>query len=148
MIDKVANLTKLTANIYRCTQCYLDKKFEKFELTIGTYPYLLVLNRLEGISQNDISKELDVDKAASARAIKKLIELGYVIKEENKEDIRAYKLYITDKAKAILPEILETIHGWIDILVEGNNEERIETSMNFLEDVLQNAKKHKPGCYR
>ena len=143
MEDKVRTLIKLTNSIYRCTQVYIDKKLEKYNLTTGTYPYLLVLNRNVGISQNEISRELNVDKAMSARTIKKLIELGYIKKEENKEDIRAYKLYITDKAKAIIPEVLEIIEEWIGILVQGNEKERIEASIEFLESALENGRKFK-----
>ena len=122
------------------------KKLEKFNLTTGTYPYLLVLNRNEGISQNEISKELNVDKAMSARTVKKLIELGYIRKEENEEDIRAYKLYITDKAKSIIPEIIEILDDFTSILVQGNDRETIETSLDFLESVLENGKRYRKKC--
>jgi DNA-binding MarR family transcriptional regulator len=146
MDNKVRTLIKLTNNIYRCTQVYIDKKLEKFNLTIGTYPYLLVLNKNSGISQNEISRELNVDKAMSARTIKKLIELGYIKKEDDEEDIRAYKLYITDKAKNIIPEIIEILDNWTDILVQGNEEETIKTSMKFLQNVFENGKKYKKIC--
>lgn len=139
-------LTKFTNSIYRCTQAYLDKRLSKFKLTTGTYPYLLVLNRCDGISQNDISKELSVDKAMSARTIKKLIELGYVRKEENKDDVRAYKLHITDKGKCLVPEIKKVTQEWINILVEGNNEDEIRISMKFLENVLRKGKEYRAKC--
>ncbi len=143
MDNKIRPLLKLTNSIYRCTQVYIDKKFEKFNLTIGTYPYILALNKNGGISQNEISRELNVDKAMSARTVKKLIELGYIRKEENQEDTRAYKLYITDKAKNIIPELIEILDGWADILVQGNHKETIETSLDFLESVLENGKKYR-----
>lgn len=146
MDNNVRILLKLTNGIYRCTQVYIDKKLAKFDLTIGTYPYLLVLNKNEGISQNEISRELSVDKAMSARTIKKLIELGYIRKEENEEDIRAYKLYITDKTKSIIPELIEILNNWTDILVQGNDKDRIEASLEFLENVLENGKKYKREC--
>ncbi|KZL92609.1 MarR family winged helix-turn-helix transcriptional regulator [Clostridium magnum] len=146
MDNNVRILLKLTNGIYRCTQVYIDKKLGKFDLSIGTYPYLLVLNKNQGISQNEISRELSVDKAMSARTIKKLIELGYIRKEENEEDIRAYKLYITDKAKSIMPELIEILNEWTDILVQGNDKERIESSLEFLENVLENGKKYKREC--
>ena len=143
MGDKITSLTKLTNNIYRCTQVYVDKKLKKYELSIGTYAYLLVLKRMPGISQNEISKELNVDKAMSARTIKKLIELGYIRKEENKLDVRAYKLYITERAEKIIPEIVEILNEWIDILLEGNSEEQKEKGIAFLEGVLENAQKYR-----
>lgn len=146
MNDKITSLTKLNGKIYRSTQCYIDKRLEKFKLSTGIYPYLLILNENEGISQNEISRELSVDKAMSARTIKKLIELGYIEKRENKEDIRAYRLFLTDKGREVIPEIIKVIHSWIDILVEGCNEEEMEVGIRFLDKVLLNARKHKEKC--
>ncbi|OPJ57421.1 MarR family winged helix-turn-helix transcriptional regulator [Clostridium oryzae] len=148
-IDKLAGLMRLNSNIYRCSQVYLDRNLAKFNLSMGTYPYLLVLKRLPGISQNYISRELSVDKAMSARTIKKLIDEGYIRKEENKDDIRAYKLYITEKAQTIIPEILKIVHEWIDMIVpkdEADNKEIIETAITFLEQVLDNSRKYKCCC--
>jgi len=143
MNNKVRTLIKLTNNIYRCTQVYVDKRLEKFNLTTGSYPYLLVLNKKDGISQNDISRELNVDKSMSTRTVKKLIDLGYIKKQENKEDVRAYKIYLTDKGKDIIPEILEIIDLWIHILVEGSEEEEIKNSIEFLENALENGRKYR-----
>lgn len=143
MDNRIRTLIKLTNNIYRCTQVYVDKKLEKFNLTTGSYPYLLVLNKNEGISQNDISRELNVDKAMSARTVKKLISLGYIKKEENEEDVRAYKLYLTDKGRTVIPEILQIIDSWTDILVQGNEEDKIKASIDFLENVLENGKRYR-----
>lgn len=143
MNDKITSLTKLNGKIYRSTQCYMDKRLEKFKLSTGIYPYLLILNENEGISQNEISRELNVDKAMSARTVRKLIELGYIKKRENKEDIRAYKLFLTDKGRKIIPEIRKVINNWIDILVEGCSEEEKEIGINFLDKVLFNAQKYK-----
>jgi DNA-binding MarR family transcriptional regulator len=149
MNNKFRDLIRLTNNIYRCTQVYLDKKLEKLNLTTGSYPYLLVLNNNQGISQNEISRELNVDKAMSARIVKKLIDYGYIRKEENENDIRAYKLYLTNKGKEVIPEIIEIIQEWTDMLIEGNAEEQIENSLEFLGKVLENAKEMKKSyCER
>lgn len=143
MNKKIATLIKLNSNIYRCTQAYMDKKLEKFELTMGTYPYIMVLNRKPGISQNEISKELNVDKAMSARTIKKLIELEYISKEENKDDIRAYKLYITEKGKIVIPEIVKIVNEWSSVIVEGSSDKETETAIEFLESALENGRRYR-----
>ncbi|MBV7276744.1 MarR family winged helix-turn-helix transcriptional regulator [Clostridium thailandense] len=143
MSNNAISLAKLTNSIYRCTQIYIDKELEEFRLTTGSYPYLLVLNVNEGISQNDISRRLNVDKAMSTRTIKRLTELEYVRKEHNVEDTRAYKLYITDKGKNIIPIITKIINCWASILIEGNEDKEVEISIKFLEKVLNNAEKYK-----
>jgi DNA-binding MarR family transcriptional regulator len=135
----VNNIIKLTNSIYRCNQAFIDEKFQKYGLTAGSYSYLIVLNKKPGISQNEISKELSVDKAMSARTIKKLIELGYVEKIENENDVRCFKLYITENGKKIVPDIKKVIDDWIEILLKGNSKENVEKGIQFLKLVLNNG---------
>lgn len=146
MNNNIESLIKFNSKIYRITQCHMDKELDKFNLSTGLYPYLIILSRMSGISQNEISKELNVDKAMSARSIKKLIELGYIYKKENTEDIRAYKLFLTDKAKSIIPELFIIINDWISSIVEGCSEEEKEIGIRFLSKVLLNARKNKEKC--
>ncbi len=57
--------------IDRSSQGYLDEALKKYELSSGTYPFILALYDNEGINQNALSECVKVDKALSARAIKK-----------------------------------------------------------------------------
>lgn len=143
MKDKRASLIRLINNLYRCTQVYTDDALAKFRLTSGTYPFLLKLYTNEGVCQNRLCRELNVDKAMSARAIGKLVELGYVTKEASGEDSRAYKLYLTEKAKAIVPEIKNEIQKWIDIIAEDTDNQESDAAVDFLSKALENAKKYK-----
>ncbi|PJI08465.1 MULTISPECIES: MarR family winged helix-turn-helix transcriptional regulator [Clostridium] len=140
MNNKAIDLIGLNGCLYRCAQTYFDRELKKFNLSMATYPYVLSLSKNEGINQNEISRKLYVDKSMSAKSIKKLISLGYVHKKEDKEDARAYKLYLTDKAKDIIPQILEVRDRWIDILSQGSDDEKIETSIDFLWKALENGK--------
>jgi DNA-binding MarR family transcriptional regulator len=145
MNEKRAKLIKLSNRLYRHTQIYLDAALEKFNLTSGMYPFILELEHCEGISQNYISKLLNVDKAMSARTIKRLIELKYIRKEIDKDDSRAYKLYLTEKSKSIIPEIKREIWGWIDIISNGLPDEEIDKAVDFLNNALINAQTYKDG---
>ncbi|APQ96722.1 MarR family winged helix-turn-helix transcriptional regulator [Clostridium botulinum] len=136
-------LNKYIAMIDRASQCYLDEALKKYELSSGTYPFILVLYDNEGINQNALSEYVKVDKALSARAIKKLIELGYVEKIINSKDVRAYKLYLTEKAKAVVPEIRKASDGWLHIITNGLTEEEKETVECLLKNMYMNIKESK-----
>ena len=133
-------LIKLNNKIFRTTQGYLDKVLKKYELSSGSYPYLLTLRENEGISQNKISKELGYDKAMSARTITKLIKLGYLDRKEDESDSRAYKLYLTEKAKVIIPKILNEIHKLVNLITVDLNEEEKIITIDSLNKVLKNIK--------
>ncbi|MPM59851.1 hypothetical protein SDC9_106697 [bioreactor metagenome] len=143
MQEENGALIKYINTISRITQSYTDEAMVKLNLTSGTYPFLLVLYRKEGINQNEISRELNVDKAMSARSIKKLIDLQYIEKKEDEKDSRAYKLYLTEKGRAIVPEIKKEIQQWIKIITKDISKAEEELLEKLLSRVLGNSKKHK-----
>ena len=133
-------LFKLNNKIFRSSQTYLDKKLKDYELSSGSYPYLLILDKNEGISQNKISEELGCDKAMSARTITKLIKLGYLDRRQDEADSRAYKLYLTENAKVIIPKVLEEVHKLINQVTDGSSEQEKKDTINFLNNVVNNIK--------
>ncbi|SHK28990.1 DNA-binding transcriptional regulator, MarR family [Clostridium cavendishii DSM 21758] len=142
-MEKRSLLTKYMSMIYRASQGYLDNRLREYNLTSGTYPFILGIYDNEGISQNELSEYVKVDKSLSARAIKKLIELGYVEKIINSEDSRAYKLYLTESAKEVVPKLLNELDGWVNIITKGLTNEQKETSEILLENMYLNVKELK-----
>jgi DNA-binding MarR family transcriptional regulator len=136
-------LSKFTGGIYRCTQSYANEMLKQFGVTCGSYPYLLTLYNNDGINQNKISRELDIDKAMSAREIKKLIRLGYVRKEMDQEDARAYKLYLTESGRSLIPEICLAMDRWNDTITKGLDDEEKKELVRMLDIVLQEARRHR-----
>lgn len=143
MNEEAKSLIKIINHIFRYTQFYTDNVLKKYNLSSGLYPYLLILNHNEGISQNTLSKELCVDKAMSARTIKKLMELGYVRKESDSEDSRAYKLYLTQSAKDIIPEIKNNINEWIEFITRDSSDYELKIATGVLNKAEKIAKKYK-----
>jgi DNA-binding MarR family transcriptional regulator len=133
----------LNNKIYRNTHIYLDKVLKKYDLGSGAYPYLFTLEKNEGISQNKISREIGLDKAMSARTITRLIEQGYVYKEEDKRDSRAYRLYLTEKAREVIPEIHKEIRILVDLITENLTEEEKNITIRALSKVFDNTQRFK-----
>lgn len=140
MQESILHLIKLNNKIFRFTQSYLDMVLKKYDLSSGSYQYLLILRQNEGISQSEISKELGCDKAMSAKTIVKLIKLGYLYRIKNEVDARTFKVYLTKKAKARIPEILDKINKLADLIIDLNEEEKIIIISSF-DKIVNNIKK-------
>ncbi|WP_243683766.1 MarR family transcriptional regulator [Methanosarcina barkeri] len=69
----------------------------------------MVLYRKDGLSQETIAKTLKVSKATSTRAIKNLEKEGYVYRQRDENDLRAYRVYLTEKGKEVRKVILEKL---------------------------------------
>ncbi|GFZ30126.1 MarR family transcriptional regulator [Clostridium zeae] len=129
------------SKIFRNTQIYLDKVLKEYGLSSGACSYLFVLEKNEGIGQNKLSEEIGNDKAMSARTITKLIEQGYVYKEQHEKNSRAYKLYLTEKAKEIMPKIHEAIQALVNLASEELSEEEMLITMDSLKKIYDSTQR-------
>jgi DNA-binding MarR family transcriptional regulator len=131
----------LNSKIFRNTQIFLDKVLKNYNLSSGSLPYIFNLEKNEGITQNKLSKEIGNDKAMSARTITKLIELEFVYKKQDEKDGRAYNLYLTEKAKELIPKIRKDIREVVDIVTEDLTEQEKFTTTESLKKILDRTQK-------
>ena len=141
--EGIMYLLKLNNKIFRYTQIYLDKVLKEFELSSGSYPYLLILKDKDGINQNRISEELGYDKAMTTRTLAKLINIGYLDRIKDDDDFRANKIYLTEKGKNICVNIREKIQELVQLITLDLNEDEKEITIDSLNKILCNIKKIK-----
>jgi DNA-binding MarR family transcriptional regulator len=104
------------AHIYRNNLAYMAKELEAYRIGSGQFEFLLFLYHKDGVSQETIAKILKVSKSTIARAIQNLEKEGYVYRERDKSDLRAYKVYLTDKGKEMRNIIFKKQASFTDIL--------------------------------
>ena len=141
--ESIMYLLKLNNKIFRYTQIYFDKVLKEFDLSSGSYPYLLILKDKDGINQNRISEELGYDKAMTTRTLAKLINIGYLDRIKDDDDYRANKIYLTDKGKDVCVKILDKVHELVQLITTDLNEEEKVTTIDSLNKILCNIKKIK-----
>jgi len=140
---EIMHFIMLNSKIFRSTQIYLDKVLKKYELSSGSISYIFTLEKNQGISQNKLSKEIGNDKAMSARTITKLIELEFVHKKQDEKDSRAYNLYLTAKAKELIPKIREEIQIVVNVLSQDLTKEEKTITIKSLKKILTRTQKLK-----
>ena len=118
--------------IYRRAQMFLDRELKSLNIRAGQVPIMVILDRENGISQDRIKNILHVDKGTVAKTIKPLITEGYVEREINPEDRRAYCIALTDKGRSVMPVITEHLEQWMGIMMEGFSTEENDQVFGFL----------------
>ena len=113
------SLGRIIAGLHWQARIYFDNALAPFGLSSGTLPLLGSLLRRDGLNQQELSERLHVDKATITRMVSKLIKLGYVRRDKDPDDKRAYRLFATQKARDIDPDIKQVLRGWTAILSEG-----------------------------
>lgn len=105
------------AHIYRSHLAYMVKELEAYGVGSGQFEFLLILYHKDGVSQETLAKILKVSKAKSTRAIQSLEKEGYVYRQRDESDLRAYRVYLTEKGKEMRDIILEKLISFMDILL-------------------------------
>ena len=85
--------------IYRAINSFSDFLMKSINLEKGQYQFLMRVKENPGINQRDLSTILLVDKTTTAKAVKKLVTKGYIIKKAKQTDKRNLNLYLTNKGK-------------------------------------------------
>lgn len=139
------SLGRLIGCLHRHARRYFEKELAPFGFGSGALPVLMRLLHHDGTNQQELSEHLHVDKATTTRAIKKLVKMGYVRREKDQDDSRAYRLFITPKARDAAPKIRTVLHSWTAILAEGLTPVERETALDLLRRMRDNAVRHKQG---
>lgn len=129
------NLGNMIAILYRREQMYISHAMEEYHLTPSAYKFLVLLSHHEGCSQRDLSVMLSIDEAMATRAIRKLLDLKYIIrkKENNK---RTYCLYLTDSGRSIVPALEKRLQMFWDEVMPNLNAEDKKMFYRILEDMV------------
>lgn len=138
-MGKTQSIGRWISVLYRYGQSYLDKKLHPYNLSSGQFIFLVVLLEKDGVSQEFLAKRLNIDKATTARAIKRMEQAGYVIKKMDPEDKRARIIHVTDKAlqlKSVLKNISEE---WTGRLTEDFTVQEREIIFQLLQKMSRNA---------
>ena len=97
--DNFGSISRRTQNLFRNN---LEDKF----ISKGLQAYIIVICDNEGAIADEITKILKVDKGTTARAIAKLEKEKYILRVQDENDKRKYKLYSTDKSKELYAKIV------------------------------------------
>lgn len=125
--------------IYRYFHKYMHEQLKEYNLGSGQFHFLMMLYRRDGVNQETLAETLHIDKATSARAVKKLEQQGFVTKKRDDNDRRNYNIFLTEKAKKIKPKIKYILNNWTKILLKDISKEEQNQLFNLLEKIAQNA---------
>lgn len=132
--------TKYISELYRGNNSFLTKKCAKFNIGSGQIMFLINIYMNEGISQENLSELLNIDKGTTARAMKKLQDQGYIVRETDRKDRRVYRIMPTFKALQIKKEIFNILDEWNKKITENLTQEEIENTLSILKKIRENQK--------
>jgi len=125
--------------ISRARLAFLRERFGTLDVEPRLLPLLHRLHGAAGVRQEDLSLETGLDKSTIAHAVKRLVECGYVVREQCPVDKRCYHLALTTKAEALVPSIVRTMEEWDAALASGFTDEERGMLESYLQRMATSA---------
>ena len=138
---KEIKLDTLLVFVSRSHQNVISKVFSKLKLPRGQPPVLFNLEGHEGVVQADLAKKLEVTPATLTNLLHRMERSGLVRREKDEVDIRATRVYLTEKGKATLEKAKLLVEEMDQITFSGFSETERQQMWDYLERVHQNLKK-------
>lgn len=146
----MSKFMKMLNNISRSQAVYRHNKISADDLQTTHYAFVLAICREPGRSQEELAKELCLNKSTVARNLNCLEEKGYITRNALPMDKRQFSVYPTEKMLAVLPEIKSASGEWMSLLSEGISKEELEIFNSVLErmetrarDIIQDQEEQK-----
>ncbi len=112
--------------IARGQTTYLNHKLNDFGINSTQLHLLFEISKQNDLNQDKISSRCNIDKGAVARSIKKLEEMGLVLRKIDDDNRRQNKISLTEKGKETLDETIALLDKFEDEV--------------FDEDIIEKAK--------
>lgn len=134
------SITKEVIHTARQCQLCVGGKMEKYGITAAEEPFFMAIQKHVGATQDELTALVGVDKAATTRALSSLERKGYLIRQQDESDRRKNRIYATDQALKLGPEVLETLLELNDEILHGISEEDQEILCHALLQMERNLK--------
>lgn len=129
------SIAKWISVLHRQFQIYLNRELKSYDIHASEYIFLVNLYEKDGVTQEQLSTNLFINKAATARAIGRLEKLGYVQRTRNPNDGRAYLVTLTAKGLKMRNMIQDKLKYWTKVISSGLTPEEADDFVRKLKQM-------------
>jgi len=123
----MSKFMKTLNNISRSQAVYRHGRISAQDLQSCHYAFVLAISKEPGRSQEELARELCVNKSTVARNLTCLEENGYIKRQSIPNDKRQFSVYPTEKMLSVLPEVKKVSAEWMELISEGIPQEELDT---------------------
>jgi len=125
--------------LFRLSMAHVRAEMKKLGFGAGDYGFLVILFLDEGLSQEELSRKMRVDKSYTARALAKLEKAGMVERRPDPEEYRIKRVFLGRKAREIEPQFFQILKTWHKVLVKDIESDHLAQLQTGLEHMIKNA---------
>jgi DNA-binding MarR family transcriptional regulator len=122
----------LVTDVTRLMRKHFDRRAVRFNLTRAQWRALKRLSHSEGMTQSDLAEMIEMEPIAVGRVIDRLQKAGFVERRADPQDRRAWRLYLTDRAHAVVDDMDSISSGLFRDAQKGISAADLKTMISVL----------------
>lgn len=133
-----ATLGWLFQDVHSLMTRSFDRRLGRVGLTRSQWRVLSPLLREDGITQTELAEIVEIEKAPLGRSLDRLEETGWIRREQDQNDRRARRVYLTEKVSPIVDDVSDVVRGLFGDALKGLKTKDVETLMRHLLTIKSN----------
>lgn len=118
-------IIRTIGDITRTIQIDSNNHFKEFGLNNNLYIYIIRICEKPGMFLGELADNVQIDRTTAFRTIKKLVKLGYFELKKDSINQKIKRVYPTEKAMDIYPQLHEYEQKQSDFLLSNLSTEEI-----------------------
>jgi DNA-binding MarR family transcriptional regulator len=132
-------ITPWICMISRLSALFVGREMSRLGFGPGQFFFLTALFGEEGLSQDELSRRVGVDKSNTSRALAKLEEYRLIRRKSDPRNHRIKKVYLEPGALKIRREFKKIQNRWNEELLSGFSEEEKRVLLSAVKKMADNA---------
>lgn len=128
-------LEEITRNLRRS----FDARFEYAGLNRTQWRLLAYLLKDDGMTQTELSRCLEIERATVGQTVDKLEQQGLVERRASDRDRRVWHVHTLPKAQALVPELRVHADMIYDTMLGGIDTDQLSIARGILEQMARNV---------
>lgn len=130
--------TKTLLKTSRRAQACIGKIVQKHGVSIAEHPFVMTIKFNDGLTQDELSDMIGVDRALTTRVVQSLEKKGLVRKEPDVKDKRFNHIYATDLLHQLADKIVPELLSFNDAAMDGISDEEIKQMIDTMQRLGKN----------
>ena len=132
------NLIRSTSLLRKNYANFVNKSLSNSDITLSEFAYLKEVVNCDGIAQDELIRNLSIDKAAATRIAQSLEKKEIIKRIRNENNKRFFNVFLTDKGHEYADFIKQTLSDFYNVLNNEVSSSDMKTFMTIFKKINSN----------
>ncbi len=132
------NVNYIINRLITVRRTFLNSRLKELGISSSLFSFLVEITQHEKLTQKELSHLLQVDPALTTRSIRKLMDLGYVVRVEDEADRRCNYISLSPKGEEIRDKIIGLNYEWFKLVSKNADIDELEGALNTFKKIIIN----------